>query len=70
MAANEEPKAQILSCTSLSTGALGTIAELLGVHHSTDQRVLGEAGVERSINPDARYLTINISSVSMPHKCA
>ena len=33
--------------TSSSTGGVGTIASQLGVHHSTVERVLGEAGVER-----------------------
>ena len=43
----------------------GTIPEQLGLHHSTVDRMLGEAGVERSIISDARYLTINRTGVTL-----
>ena len=47
MAINEELKAQILRYHFVEHWRVGTIAEQLGIHHSTVERVLGEAGVER-----------------------
>ena len=47
MAINEELKAQILRLHFVEHWRVGTIAEQLGIHHSTVERVLGEAGVER-----------------------
>ena len=47
MAVNEELKAQILRYHFVEHWRVGTIARQLGVHHSTVERVLGEAGVER-----------------------
>ena len=47
MALNEELKAQILRLHFVEHGRVGTIAEQLGIHHSTVERVLGDAGVER-----------------------
>ena len=69
MAANEELKAQILRLHFVEHWRLSTIAEQLCVHHSTVEPVLGEAGVERSINSDAHYLTIYLSGVTLPSKC-
>ena len=47
MAINEELKAQILRYHFVEHWRVGTIAFQLGIHHSTVERVLGEAGVER-----------------------
>ena len=47
MAIDEELKAQILRYHFVEHWRVGTIASQLGVHHSTVERVLGEAGVER-----------------------
>ena len=47
MAINDELKAQILRYHFVEHWRVGTIARQLGVHHSTVERVLGEAGVER-----------------------
>ena len=47
MAIDDELKAQILRYQFVEHWPVGTIASQLGVHHSTVERVLGEAGVER-----------------------
>ena len=47
MALDDELKAQILRYHFVEHWRVGTIASQLGVHHSTVERVLGEAGVER-----------------------
>ena len=47
MAIADELKAQILRYHFVEHWPVGTIASQLGVHHSTVERVLGEAGVER-----------------------
>ena len=47
MAIDDELKAQILRYHFVEHWPVGTIASQLGVHHSTVERVLGEAGVER-----------------------
>ena len=47
MAIDDELKAQILRYHFVEHWRVGTIASQLGVHHSTVERVLGEAGVER-----------------------
>ena len=47
MAINDERRAQILRYHFVEHWRVGTIARQLGVHHSTVERVLGEAGVER-----------------------
>ena len=47
MAIDDELKAQILRYHCVEHWRVGTIASQLGVHHSTVERVLGEAGVER-----------------------
>ena len=47
MAINEELKAQILRYHFVEHWRVGTIAFQLAIHHSTVERVLGEAGVER-----------------------
>ena len=47
MATDDELKAQILRYHFVEHWRVGTIASQLGVHHSTVERVLGEAGVER-----------------------
>ena len=47
MPINDELKAQILRYHFVEHWRVGTIASQLGVHHSTVERVLGEAGVER-----------------------
>ena len=47
MAIDDELKAQILRYHFVEHWRVGTIARQLGVHHSTVERVLGEAGVER-----------------------
>ena len=45
MAIDDELKAQILRYHFVEHWRVGTIASQLGVHHSTVERVLGEAGV-------------------------
>ena len=47
MALDDELEAQILRYHFVEHWRVGTIASQLGVHHSTVERVLGEAGVER-----------------------
>ena len=47
MAIDDELKAQILRYHFVEHWRVGTMASQLGVHHSTVERVLGEAGVER-----------------------
>ena len=47
MTIDDEHKAQILRYHFVEHWRVGTIASQLGVHHSTVERVLGEAGVER-----------------------
>ena len=47
MAIDDELKTQILRYHFVEHWRVGTIASQLGVHHSTVERVLGEAGVER-----------------------
>ena len=47
MAITDELRAQILRWHFVEHWRVGTIARQLGVHHSTVERVLGEAGVER-----------------------
>ena len=47
MAITDELRAQILRYHFVEHWRVGTIARQLGVHHSTVERVLGEAGVER-----------------------
>ena len=47
MPINDELKAQILRSYFVEHWRVGTIARQLGVHHSTVERVLCEAGVER-----------------------
>ena len=47
MAIRDELKAQILRYHFVEHWRVGTIARQLGVHHSTVERVLGEAGVQR-----------------------
>ena len=47
MAIDDELKAQIPRCHFAKHWRVGTIACQRGVHHSTVERVLGEAGVER-----------------------
>ena len=47
MAIDDELEAQILRYHFVEHWRVGTIASQLGVHHSTVERVLGEAGVER-----------------------
>ena len=47
MAIDDELKAQILRYHFVEHWRVGTIASQLGVHHSTVERVLSEAGVER-----------------------
>ena len=47
MAINDDVRAQILRYHFVEHWRVGTIARQLGVHHSTVERVLGEAGVER-----------------------
>ena len=47
MALDDELKAPILRYHFVEHWRVGTIASQLGVHHSTVERVLGEAGVER-----------------------
>ena len=47
MAVDDELKAQILRYHFVEHWRVGTIASQLGIHHSTVERVLGEAGVER-----------------------
>ena len=47
MAIDDELKAQILRYHFVEHWPVGTIASQLGLHHSTVERVLGEAGVER-----------------------
>ena len=47
MAIDDELKAQILRYHFVEHWRVGTIASQLGVHHSTVERVLGAAGVER-----------------------
>ena len=47
MPIDDELKAQILRYHFVEHWRVGTIASQLGVHHSTVERVLGEAGVER-----------------------
>ena len=47
MAIRDELKAQILRYHFAEHWRVGTIARQLGVHHSTVERVLSEAGVER-----------------------
>ena len=47
MAIGDELKAQILRYYFVEHWRVGTIARQLGVHHSTVERVLGEAGVQR-----------------------
>ena len=47
MALGDELKAQILRYHFVEHWRVGTIARQLGVHHSTVERVLGEAGVQR-----------------------
>ena len=47
MAIDDELKAQILRYHFVEHWRVGTIASQLGIHHSTVERVLGEAGVER-----------------------
>ena len=47
MAIDDELKAQILRYHFVEHWPVGTIASQLGVHHSTVERGLGEAGVER-----------------------
>ena len=47
MAIGDELKAQILRYHFVEHWRVGTIARQLGVHHSTVERVLGEAGVQR-----------------------
>ena len=47
MAINEALKAQILRYYFVEHWRVGTIARQLGVHHSTVERVLSHAGVER-----------------------
>ena len=47
MAVDDELRAQILRYHFVEHWRVGTIASQLGVHHSTVERVLGEAGVER-----------------------
>ena len=49
MAIGDELKAQILRYHFVEHWRVGTIARQLGVHHSTVERVLGEAGVERGV---------------------
>ena len=51
MAITDELRAQILRWHFVEHWRVGTIARQLGVHHSTVERVLGEAGVERSRRP-------------------
>ena len=48
MAIGEDIRAQILRYHFVEHWRIGTIARQLGVHHSTVERVLGEAGVERA----------------------
>ena len=48
MAINDDVRAQILRYHFVEHWRVGTIARQLGVHHSTVERVLGEAGVERA----------------------
>ena len=45
MAISDELRAQILRYHFVEHWRVGTIASQLGVHHSTVERVLGEAGV-------------------------
>ena len=47
MAIDDELKAQILRYHFVEHWRVGTIAAQLGVHHSTVERVLGEAGIGR-----------------------
>ena len=47
MAISEDIRAQILRYHFVEHWRVGTIASQLRVHHSTVERVLGEAGVER-----------------------
>ena len=47
MPIDDELRAQILRYHFVEHWRVGTIASQLGVHHSTVERVLGEAGVER-----------------------
>ena len=47
MAINDDVKAQILRYHFVEHWRVGTIARQLGVHHSTVEWVLGEAGVQR-----------------------
>ena len=48
MAIHDELKAQILRYHFVEHWRVGTIARQLGIHHSTVERVLGAAGVERA----------------------
>ena len=70
MAVTEEIKAQIPLLHFVEHWRVDTIAQQLGVHHFTVEQVLGEAAIERSINSDARYLTINLPGVTLTSKYA
>ena len=48
MPIHDELKAQILRYHFVEHWRVGTIARQLGIHHSTVERVLGAAGVERA----------------------
>ena len=56
MAIDDELKAQILRYHFVEHWRVGTIASQLGVHHSTVERVLGAAGVERERQRPRRLL--------------
>ena len=47
MSIDDEPSAQILRYHFVEHWRVGTIASQIGVHHSTVERGVGEAGVER-----------------------
>ena len=55
MAIDDALKAQILRYHFVEHWRVGTIASQLGVHHSTVERVLGEAGVERERQRPRRH---------------
>ena len=58
MAITDELRAQILRWHFVEHWRVGTIARQLGVHHSTVERVLGEAGVERERQRPRRPLEL------------
>ena len=77
MALDDELKAHILRYHFVEHWRVGTIASQLGVHHSTVERVLGEAGVERErqrprrpskLDPYMAFITETLGALPHPDR--